>query len=250
MDQIILRNIRGQLLSVFTILALLSLMSCGDEPDDGPNNDVLNESTKFSTCNSLMTDCRNGTGDYCLNGFKWGTINPVPDAGEHVTGPRESGGTISYSFQESNGLVNTHAQIDLPSLSFDLLATCAKEEMRRALSDWAAVADINFEEVPENSDSDIRFFVAEIRQSGVGFPNFPETPCDILGGTAVFQADLWTEDCDVMYLFFLHEIGHVLGLGHVGTTNIMNSDFSVIESLDGLQMGDISGVQQLYGVKE
>lgn len=162
----------------------------------------------------------------------------------------EPGGEISYSFQESNGLVNTHAQIDLPSQSFDELAPCAKDEIRNALATWSEVADISFVEEPQNSGSEIRFFVADIRQSGVGFPNFPEDPCNIMGGDMVIQTDLWTEDCEEMYLFFLHEIGHVLGLGHVGSANIMNASFSVFKELDGLASGDIRGIQELYGPRE
>lgn len=209
---------------------------------------VLNESDQFQVCNNIMTDCRNESINYCLNGFKWGATNPLSNTGE-VAGPMESGGILSYSFQEENGLVNTHAQINLPSKSFSNLAACAKNEIRKALDAWSSVANISFEEQAENSQSDILFFVADIRQSGIGYPNFAHEQCETLGGNLIIQASLWTSDCSTMYKFFLHEIGHVLGLGHVGTDNIMTTDFSVINNLDGLQSGDIEGIIQLYGPK-
>jgi len=194
-----------------------------------------------------VTDCRNGSGNYCLNGFKWGNTNPLPIAGENIQGPQEPADTVTFSFQEENGVVNTHAQVDLPSRSFELLPTCVRSEVMNALDSWSSVANIAFKELPDNSESDIRFFVADIRQSGVGFPNFPDSPCNIMGGDLVIQTNIWTTNCDILRNFFLHEIGHVLGLGHVGTVNIMSSDFTIIEDLEGLQSGDVEGIIQLYG---
>ncbi|MEL6276541.1 MAG: matrixin family metalloprotease, partial [Bacteroidota bacterium] len=146
-----------------------------------------------------------------------------------------------------NGFVNTHAQVNLPSKSFDLLPNCVKSEVRSALNAWSSVANIAFKELQDNSESDIRLFVADIRQSGVGFPNFPDSPCDIMGGDLIIQTNIWTTDCNILHNFFLHEIGHVLGLGHVGTANIMTANFTTIEDLEGLQSGDIEGIVQLYG---
>lgn len=238
-----------RLMCLLVIGSLLALIGCNRDPEEPVTPDpVLNPSSKYQICNNIVTDCRESSGSYCLNGFTWGETNPLPFAGQ-VTGPMEPGGNITYSFQEENRLVNTHAQIDLPSQSFDELAACAKTEIRKAMSDWESYANISLTEVDQNSDSDIKIFVADIRQSGVGFPNFPSAECNVLGGTLVIQADLWTDDCTTMYKFFLHEIGHVLGLGHVGSRNIMNADFEVINELEGLQIGDIEGVLQLYGPK-
>lgn len=232
----------------YFIFSILFLISC-NEPDETPvNNEVLNESSEFAVCNSIITDCRNKNVPYCLMGFKWGEGNPLPNSG-YVVGPQQPGGTLTFSFQESNGLVNTHAQVDLPSLSFNNLPSCAKQEFRNAMNSWEEVANISIIEVQENSQSDIRIFVAAIRQSGVGYPNFPSNPCVIMGGDLIIQADLSITSCDTLYKFFLHEIGHVLGLGHVGTNNIMAADFQIFDDLDGLQNGDISGLIHLYGPK-
>lgn len=236
----------------FCYLLLLSLsvsISCNNSSDEDPDpNTILNESDRYAICNNIIADCRNSDTGYCLMGFTWGATNPLPSSGE-TTGPMEPAGTLTYSFQEENGVVNTHAQINLPSKSFDNLASCAKDEIRRALETWSAVASISFEEQDENSVSDIRIYVADIRQSGIGYPNYSHESCQLLKGNLVIQADLWTNDCSTMYKFFLHEIGHVLGLGHVGSTNVMTTDFDVLDDLEGLQEGDIEGIQQLYGPK-
>jgi Matrixin len=59
-----------------------------------------------------------------------------------------------------------------------------------------------------------------------------------------FDGDL--ETYDLRYTF-LHEIGHVLGLDHVATSDaVMN--FRYRENVATLQRGDIAGVTLLYGV--
>lgn len=225
------------------ILGITSLLACSNDDDNG----IRNESSQFAICNTLLAECVDGDGDYCLFGFRWGGVNPTTDAGYNAEGPQGPGAIMSYSFQERNGILNTHAQIDLPSLSFDRLPACAKDEIRNALAAWSAVAQLEFEEMPNNSETDLKFYVAEIRQSGIGYPNYVDPACTDMAGQIVIQADLDLGGCDALRNFFMHEIGHSLGLGHVRTTNIMSSDFTVIESLNGLQEGDIQGAVQLYG---
>ena len=36
---------------------------------------ILNPSSKFAVCNSMLSECTNGTGEYCLFGYKWGTTD-------------------------------------------------------------------------------------------------------------------------------------------------------------------------------
>ena len=47
----------------------------------------------------------------------------------------------------------------------------------------------------------------------------------------------------------LHETGHVLGLGHVTTNNVMNPEITLSE-FDGLRQGDIDGIVEIYGLKQ
>lgn len=226
------------------IPTIIILFACND---DSAENGVLNESDNYAICNELLADsnCLGGTGNYCLFGYKWGDSNSFKSTGYDNIGPKVMGGVVTFSFQESNGLVNTHSQIYLPSKSFAQLIDCAKPEVRRALNAWSDAANINFDEETENSESDIRFFVADIRQSGIGYPNFPENPCNLIGGDVIIQANLKYDKCETFYGFILHEIGHVLGLGHVNSNNIMNPGSAT--NFNELQQGDKQGIVEIYG---
>ena len=111
---------------------------------------------------------------------------------------------------------------------------------------WSSVANIAFEEQPENSSSEVRFFVADIRQGGIGYPNYAEDPCTSFSGNVIIQTGIQFESCDDFRAFILHETGHMLGLGHVPSNNIMNPDFFEFE-FRTLQSGDVEGIVELYG---
>ncbi len=210
---------------------------------------VINQSEKFAICNDVLEACAGSkVGEYCLFGFKWGNDQDFLQVGVQANGPESAGGNITFSFQERNGLINTHTQVDVPSESWGEILDCAQDQIRRAMEDWQAVADLTFEELPENSESDIRFYVAAIIQSGVAFPNYKEQPCIILNGTVIFDANSREKSCNGYYINALHEVGHVLGLGHVGSDNIMADDRDKF-GFDGLQSGDIMGIRQIYGEK-
>ncbi|MDF1698246.1 MAG: matrixin family metalloprotease [Saprospiraceae bacterium] len=229
-------------ISIFLLCFLL--IHCGEE-ETPP---VTYDSSKYSSCNSALSSCLGGTGRYCLFGYKWGEMAEFSPAGYNENGPKRESGLITYSFQESNGTVNTHKQVGVPSLSFTNLVDCAQLEIRKALDAWAQHANIEFAEESENSNSDIRFFVADIKQSGIGFPNFQESLCKEIGGDIIIKSNVKYNDCSSFYRFILHEVGHVLGLGHVTTNNIMNQNALTL-GIDGIQEGDIEGIIEIYGPK-
>ncbi|WP_422359796.1 matrixin family metalloprotease [Reichenbachiella sp.] len=227
----------------FKLFIVLNLTFTACKDQEAPA--LGTESSYYQICNTALSACASGSGNYCLFGFKWGEGNPFSEKGFDVSGPRAGANGISFSFQESNGIVNTHKQINVPSDSFDNIMDCSKDEIRRALNAWESVGNISFLESPENSSSQIKFYVADILQSGVGFPNFPNEPCSNLGGTVIINKAISYPNCDAFYSFALHEIGHVLGLGHVNSENIMNPD--LIGQIADLQDGDIQGVLEIYG---
>lgn len=228
---------------IYCSLIIILISACNKEQE---NPSPINLSDDYSFCNSQLSDCNGGNGDYCLFGFKWGPDSIFQQAGFNSQGPKSSGGMISYSFQEENGLINTHRQINLASKSFEEILSCAKAQIRNALDSWSEMADLKFEEISENGESDIRFYVADIIQSGIGYPNYADNLCQDLAGNVIIQAGLGIDDCDLFYSFALHEIGHVLGLGHVNSANVMNPDFLDF-NFQELQAGDSLGIIEIYG---
>lgn len=221
------------------LFLLLLLTSCRESPTLEPNY----FSTKFSVCNESLSICNSATGDYCLFGMKWGEGNNFATTGVNVLGPKIPGGTVTYSLHEKAETVSNHRQVDVPTQSFAELPSCAKGDITQAFRDWSRMANIQFEELPEDSESDIKIFVAEVSTRGNGFPNFSSPPCQVLAGHVILSP-AYTSDCEVFYAYVLHEIGHVLGLGHSSANNIMGS---ISGNLDGLKAGDIAGIRQIYG---
>lgn len=222
---------------VLALLFFVLILSCKESQDQ----------LDYRVCNESLSSCINGSGNYCLFGYKWGEDNYFTPKGFNADGPKSGGGIVTFSFQESNGMINTHSQANIQSESFNVLLECAKPKIRQALDEWSATANIAFEELEENSSSDIRFYVATIRQGGIGYPNYSQSPCDQIAGNVVINPASDYNTCDSFHKYVLHEIGHTLGLGHVYTSNIMNPD--TFTSLDGLQQGDVLGMIEIYGEK-
>lgn len=217
----------------------LLLVAC----DSGEERIYGETSAQFSSCNSMLSACNQGSGNYCLFGYKWGENNQFSPVGFDVEGPQEAVGEVTYSFQNRSDLLNTHRQADVRVRPFDSLLDCARDQIRKAMDDWSDVAGIELVEVAEDSDSDIRIFAADIVQSGIGYPNFGTGTCNSFSGNVVIKPNSRFDDCELFYNFVLHEVGHALGLGHVDSENIMNPN----ELENGLQSGDIEGIQALYG---
>lgn len=225
------------------ILALLVMAGCNKQLP------IINESDTYAICNDLLVACSgHQPGTYCLFGYKWGPEASGIVPGLESTGPQVAGGTLTYSFQEKNGTLSTHRQVDIPSESWDEILDCAQENIREAFTEWSSVTNVSFQELSINSEADIKIYVAATVQSAVAFPNYEEAPCDALSGVMVFDANSREKSCSAFYINALHEIGHVLGLGHVNTGQVMASDRSKF-SYRGLQPGDIAGARQLYGEK-
>jgi len=113
------------------------------------------------------------------------------------------------------------------------------------LKEWEKYADLNFEEVEDNLDSDIVFIAANGVVAALGNPNYQSLDCQGLSGRVFFSGS--EIPCELIYSLCLHEIGHVLGLGHVSFPTIMGTGSSL--GIDSLQAGDIAGIQAIYGEK-
>ena len=191
----------------------------------------------------MRAGCEVGTGDYCLFGFKWGTGNDfLVGSGVEAEGPRRSGGVVTYSFQNTSDLSFSGA----PSQPFsDLPAGLeSMDTIRSAFRHWAEVADIEFQELPDEAqDADLKLFVADIEGNGRGFPNIPQ--CGDIAGLIVYDPTVAHRD-GTFFAYALHEIGHALGLGHCRGGNVMSVSRQRNNVTD-LRRGDIQGIREIYG---
>ena len=219
---------------------LLCHVACTDaEP-------AVSDANPFAQCVQVLGErCTDLEGDYCLFGFKWGEERAFSPSGRDAIGPQKSGGVITYSFQEEPSAVNTHQELNVPTQPFSSLMSCAKGRARKALRDWSFFADFEVEELADDSDSDLKLYVADINTGGLGVPNIPISPCDLISGHIILSPS-YTDDCDVFYLYVLHESGHALGLGHSAPGTVMGDDIRS-SSIRGPQAGDIAGLRQIYG---
>jgi Matrixin len=210
-----------------TVLCALFLIACSQE-----------SKRSMSVCNDMLNACStSANAGYCTFGFKFGDQNPFLPAGVSIPGPMQKAIEISYKFQRAGLTFNTHSKDGIVSVDF---LEADKEGIRLKLAKWQSVANISFTEKLANDKTDITIILATIEQGGIGYPAFVAEPCKQLSGFLILS----TRNGDKSKLS-LHEIGHVLGLGHVSSNNVMNPD----RSYDDLQPGDIAGVQSIYGVK-
>ncbi|MFM9840815.1 MAG: matrixin family metalloprotease [Cyclobacteriaceae bacterium] len=219
---------------IFIFLFLLSF-SCNDEHFTYPT---------FFECNSTL-GCGNGEDfPYCTWGYKFGDSNPYSPSGSEIPGPRIKATSISYKFLEAGVVFKTSLQNYAESLMFN---DEVKIIIRGAISEWASVANVNFSEKPSNEATDITIVSAFIPLSslggfvgGVGYPALTVDPCKQLAGYLVINSKI-----QFIKPVALHEMGHVLGLGHVTSKNAMNPN----STFDQLQSGDILGILSIYGAK-
>ena len=102
-----------------------------------------------------------------------------------------------------------------------------------------------FEEVSNPDASDVDIIVADIHVTGLGYSAYVDDLCRDIAGQVIFYVPI--SNCESFTTLALHEVGHVLGLGHVGSDNIMNPDWG--DGVTELQPGDIAGIQSIYGVR-
>ena len=209
------------------------------------NKDII---LTYKPCDAALGNLCNGKGNgaYCTFGYKWGKDNPFSNAGLERIGPATGNIELTYRFMDAGFVFNTHNKENLTSISFDNnIGSCAKDKFRLAFTEWSSVAKVNFREVAPNETSDIKIMIADIEQSSIGYPNYNQSPCSDIKGQIIFKRNEY--NCSTIYGAILHEIGHVLGLGHVNSRNVMHPSQSTTYSQ--LQSGDILGVQSIYGVK-
>lgn len=178
---------------------------------------------------------------YNLGEAKWGE-------GEFNT----SGGVVYWSFATS------------PGSGFGFTGTITDNAYRTLIRDafqsWEDVADIDFVEVADGNQSDVRLgwdtidgpfnIVGEAASRG---SKTTETLFSITEAEIRFdEGENWSTTQTAargevgLYQVALHEIGHILGLNHTDDPETIMY-VSDISDLPGLTAGDIEGVQAFYG---
>lgn len=168
---------------------------------------------------------------YSAGDFKWGSATLGTSSGE-----------ITWTSSIASGLDYDTSLYD--QSDFD-------GALQDAFDRWEEVAAIDFT-YSASTSVDVNVSMGSLGGSTVGlasFSYFDTSPLDtIFDASVTLDSDeTWAPYGGGALDFFsvaLHEIGHVLGLGHVNdTSEIMNPFIST----DVLGDGDISGVQFLYG---
>jgi hypothetical protein len=172
------------------------------------------------------------------------------------------GGVVTWSIVPGGASVAGYPYISLDSF----LAPGYEEGLRWAFAQWSAVANIQFREVPDNGEAfattpdagvirlggiDLGPGSGVLAQTAGPIGSFYESVNPFNSTTRFTSNYVWTySDNSGGYNFnrvALHEIGHLLGLGHEpNVSSIMNYPYN--EGLPlGLQPDDIAGIQFIYG---
>jgi hypothetical protein len=214
------------------------------------NDEEVGTSSELTVCNdaSLSACITPQNVSYCTFGYKFGMSNPFSPRGAGIAGPNEKANQISYKFQGPGIIFKTTRQNKAISLQF---SEDDKSTIRTTISKWSSVANLEFVEKASNEISDITIISAFIPVGGsgggqlcaFGNPRYSDEPCKQIAGYMILNPR-----CRPLSIpMVLHEMGHVLGLGHVLSENVMNQNRSF--TYDELQSGDILGVQSIYGAK-
>ncbi len=181
----------------------------------------------------------------------------------------ETGASITWSFIDTSVAISGGACSSCNESSTTAISSVMPagymDEIRRAFSTWAAVADLTFTEVADGGAAVGVGTTADIRIGALGI----DGPTDTLGfgwyppqdgNVSPFSGDVmldreenWTVGADQsgeidIFSIVLHELGHALGLGHsVDTTAVMYPYYTSGSALSGLGADDIAGIQYLYG---
>lgn len=174
----------------------------------------------------------------------------------HATWPYHKE-TITYSFRSSSFNEFDWRDLYIAGSPSDTV----REAFRDAIATWERVCGVTFAEIEDSRNADVRIGMNNSRDHDY---SLGVTWTDSRGGTILSQAVAvqtgfnqryldWTyED---LYDMALHEMGHVLGIGHSDTNGVVmsgppGSEYSNQLGLDTLTSDDIEAAQTLWGLPD
>lgn len=166
--------------------------------------------------------------------------------------PNAGRNTISWSFAASNyEILADHYSTYKTFSSF--ITGQNRDVIRSAFAAWAAVANIDFVEVEDAAEVDIRLgnYNIDGRAAVNGYSTLAETGGWQINGrfyVAQIAFDVDAYDGGGFYGTAVHEIGHALGLDHSPLANaVMYATLSAANRAGTLTSDDIEGIVSLYG---
>jgi serralysin len=146
------------------------------------------------------------------------TITPTSNAYVNgvLSGTKWAVNSFTYSFPSSASFYASGYGSGEPLTNFEALNPVQMEATRKVLANYAAVANVTFQEITESSFQHATIRLAESDKPSTAWAYYPTTLAE--GGDAWFNNTKNYYDNPVLgtyaYASFLHEIGHGMGLKH------------------------------------
>ncbi|MFG6562357.1 DUF4214 domain-containing protein [Sulfitobacter sp. 1A15299] len=169
--------------------------------------------------------------EYKLLGPKWGPA----ELGE-------AGGVVYWSFATSQG--------DIINFSESITGAEQRDVIRQAFQMWEDVADIDFIEVSDDRDVNIRLGYEDIDGPGgtLGLAYYRYSNTSFIEAEIGFdRAEIGRQTIEQFFETAIHEVGHAIGLDHSDAPNSIMLPRGYTGPV--LSSGDIAGIQEIYGPK-